>query len=310
MSVKIGIAPGNWTWQAGGSFFFQFVDACEKEGWDSLWLTDRLVSERRVLEPVTALAAVAARTQSLKFGTSVLIPSLRNPTVLAKELATVDFLAGGRLLPAVGLGSDNSQEYEAAGVEKRERRGRTEEAIGLLRRLWTEDHVTHHGRFYTLNDVTIEPKPLFRPTLPIWIGGRTDQAHRRVARLGDGWLVSSVTPEEAAQGVEAIHHYLDETGRTVEEDHYGLLLGTYLAGSREKALAALQANTPRPRPDVPLETYTAAGTPEDIHEAIRQYRASGISKFVLRLSCAEEEALEQLHLLAEAVAVPVNTGRA
>ena len=107
MSVKIGVAPGLWNWTDGGSSFFHFVEECERLGWDSLWLTDRLVSEHRVLEPVTAMAAIAARTQTLKFGASVLIPSLRNPAVLAKELATVDFLAGGRLLPAVGLGSED-----------------------------------------------------------------------------------------------------------------------------------------------------------------------------------------------------------
>ena len=307
MSVKVGIAPGNWTWESGADFF-RFVEACEELGWDSLWLTDRLVSERFSLEPVTALAAVAARTRTLKFGTAVLVASLRNPTLLAKELATVDFLAGGRLLPAVGLGSADPREHEAAGVERRDRGPRTDEAIGLLRRLWTEDHVTHHGRFFTLNDVTIQPKPLFRPALPIWVGGRTEHALRRVAHLGDGWLASSITPEEAAWGVETIHRYLVEEGREIEEDHYGVLLGAYLAKSREDALAELRAHAQNPRPDVPLESYTAIGTAEDIHYTIDRYQACGISKFVLRLTCGKEEGLEQLQRLAEAVAVPVNKG--
>ncbi|MCZ6614766.1 MAG: TIGR03619 family F420-dependent LLM class oxidoreductase [Chloroflexi bacterium] len=308
MSVKIGVAPGLWNWTDGGSSFFHFVEECERLGWDSLWLTDRLVSEHRVLEPVTAMAAIAARTQTLKFGASVLIPSLRNPAVLAKELATVDFLAGGRLLPAVGLGSEDPREYQAVGVEKRSRAARTDEAIGLLRRLWTENHVTHNGRFFTLSNVTIEPKPLFRPALPIWVGGRTEHAQRRVARLGDGWLASAVTPQEAASGVESIRRYLEEEGRHIEEDHYGVILGAYLADSRERAMDTVNAHTTRLRPDAPLDSYTLAGTSEDIHHMIQQYRTAGISKFVLRLACPEEEGLEQLTRLAEAVAVPVNTG--
>ena len=307
MSVKIGVAPGNWAWESGEDFF-QFVEACEALGWDSLWLTDRLVSERFSLEPVTALAAVAARTRTLKFGTAVLVASLRNPTVLAKELATVDFLAGGRLLPAVGLGSADRREHEAAGVERRDRGSRTDEAIGLLRRLWTEEHVTHHGRFFSLSDVTIQPRPLFRPALPIWIGGRTAHALRRVARLGDGWLASSITLEEAAWGVATVHRYLEEEGRRIEEDHYGVLLGTYLANSQEDALAQLLAHTRNPRPDVPLESYAAIGTAEEIHHTIDRYQSCGISKFVLRLTCGKEEGLEQLQRLAEAVAVPINRG--
>jgi len=174
MSVRVGVAPGSWTWKGGGPFFFRFVEACEAQGWDSIWLSDRLISERPSLEPVTALAAVAACTKRMKFGTSVIALPLRNPVVLARELATVDFLSGGRLLPAVGLGGEDEREYEATGTTRRERSGRTDEAIGLLRRLWGgEDGVTHHGRFYHCSGVTIEPNSAARGRLPIWIGGRT-----------------------------------------------------------------------------------------------------------------------------------------
>lgn len=307
MSVKIGVAPSAWDWTGGGPSFFRFVEACEELGWDSIWLSDRVISERMNLEPVTTLAAVAARTRTLKFGTSVIALSIRNPVVLAKELANVDFLSGGRLLPAVGLGAEDEREYEAAGVRKQDRGARTDEAIGLLRRLWQEDAVTHNGRFYHLTNVTIRPKPLFKPHLPLWIGGRTAYAWSRVARLGDGWLASSVTPEEVAQGTQAIKAELRSNGRQIEDDHYGVLLSTYLAVSHQEALNKLPAGTGRLRPDIPIDSYAALGTPEDIHRRIQQYLACGASKFVFRLACREEEALEQLRLLAETVVVPVNT---
>lgn len=306
MSVKVGVAPGLWAWEGGRAFFFRFVEACEASGWDSLWLSDRLISERLSLEPVVALAAVAARTKRMKFGTSVIALPLRNPVVLARELATVNFLSGGRLLPAVGLGGDDEREYEATGTRKCERGPRTDEAIGLLRRLWGEDGVTHHGRFYDLTDVTIRPKPA--RGLPIWIGGRTEAAWRRVADLGDGWLASGVTPLDVFEGRAAIRAHLEANGRTIEEDHYGVMLMAYLAGSTEEALDRLAVAGMRRRPDVPLESYAALGTARDIHERLREYRAAGANKFVLRLACREDEALDQLERLAEAVAAPLNSG--
>ena len=308
MSIRIGVTPGAWSWKGGGPAFFQFVEACEGLGWDSLWLSDRVISERMSLESVTALAAVAARTQKLKFGTSVIALAVRNPVVLAKELATVDFLAGGRLLPAVGLGTEDEREYEMAGVRKQERGARTDEAIGLLRRLWEENGVTHHSRFYHLTNVTIEPKPLFKPHLPIWIGGRTEHAWSRVARLGDGWLPSAVTPEEVAEGIRSIKADLSSNGRHIEEDHYGVMLTAYLADSPKEALAKLPEGANRLRPEAPLESYSALGTAEDIHHRIQEYVASGASKFVLRLACPEDQAMEQLRSLAEEVVVPVHKG--
>jgi len=308
LSVKIGVAPGNWGWKGGGAAFLHFVDACEALGWDSLWLTDRLVSERSSLEPVTALAAAAARTQSMKFGTSVLALSIRNPVVLAKELATVDFISGGRLLPAVGLGGEDEREYEAVGQQKRERAGRTDEAIGLLRRLWTEDHVTHEGKYYRLTDVTIAPKPAFSPYPPIWIGGRSAHAWERAGRLGDGWLVSAVTSDEVAQGIAGIKKAAAEHERQVDDDHYGVLLGCYLGATEEWAKERAVAPTARPRPDVPLQAYAALGPPDLITARLKEYVAAGASKFVLRLSCPEEEAIDQLRLLAEYVVRPVNEG--
>ncbi len=308
MSIRIGVAPGAWEWTAGGESFFRFVEASEALGWDSLWLTDRVISEQLSLEPVTALAAVAARTSKIKLGTAVIALPFRNPVVLAKELATVDFLSGGRLLLAVGLGTDEPREMEAFSVPKKERAGRTDEAIGLLRRLWREDGVTHHGTYFHLTNVTVRPKPLFRPFLPIWIGGRTEYALKRVARVGDGWLASSVTPQEVARSVTAIKENLVSYGRSIENDHYGVMLPVYLSGSKVEALSHLPAGVGRARTDVPIEEYGAFGTAEDIHARIKEYIEAGASKFVLRLTCTEHESPEQLRGLARHVVVPVNTG--
>lgn len=306
MSIRVGVAPGPWIWNSGGSSFFNFVAACEDLGWDSFWLSDKIISDRPNLEAVTALAAVAAKTKTLMFGTSVIALAVRNPVVLAKELATVDFLSGGRLLPAVGLGTEDLREYEAAGNRKQDRGARTDEAIALLRRLWSENNVTHHGRFYHLTNVTIEPKPVFKPSLPIWIGGRTEPAWNRVAKLGDGWLPSAITPGEVTQGIHAIKTRLASSGREIEEDHYGVMLTCYLANSTQEALEKLPPGGNRMRQDIPIEAYSALGTAEDISQRIHEYINAGATKFVLRLACPEEESLHQLEEIANKIVGPIH----
>src|SRR5690606_37344215 len=120
--------------------------------------------------PLPALAAVAARTQRLKLGTSVLVLPPRNPVLLARELATVDALSGGRLLPAGGLGIDAPAELAAMGVARGERAARLEESVAIVRALWSGEPVTRRGRFWSLTGVAIAPRP-HRPRLELWLGG-------------------------------------------------------------------------------------------------------------------------------------------
>src|SRR5579875_1243785 len=230
MSVRVGLAIGGWPFAdpTSPAPFWECVDRAEARGFDSLWLTDRLVSRSIFLEPLTTIAAVAGRTSTMKFGMAVLVLPLRNPVVLAKEIATIDFLSGGRMLPAFGIGGDDLREYEATGGRKEERAARSDEMVALMRRLWREENVSHHGRFYHTTDVTIAPRPLQRD-LPVWFGGRSEAAFRRTGRLGDGWLASFLTPEEFAHGVTAIKRAAAEAGRELEDDHYGMIISTSIA---------------------------------------------------------------------------------
>src|SRR4051812_6120276 len=117
MSVRIGLALAGWPFGASdGAPFFEFVDQAEALGFDSLWLSDRLISATTFIEPITGLAMAAARTRKLKFGMSVLVLPLRSPAIVAKEIATIDFLSGGRMLPAFGIGNEDPREYEASGI--------------------------------------------------------------------------------------------------------------------------------------------------------------------------------------------------
>ena len=300
MSIRIGLAAGFWSpAQVSGEFLWEFIDAAEAQGWDSLWFSDRITGSPFVLEVMTVMAAVAGRTRKLKFGPSVLAQSLRNPVITAKELATIDLLSGGRLLPAVGLGGEAPLEYEACGLEKRERAARVEEAVPLMRRLWLEESVTHQGRFYHLRDVSLYPKPVQQPP-PIWVGGRSHAALERVGRIGDGWLASNITPQEVAQGIPVIQETAQRLGRKIEDDHYGVLLTFKLTDDGSNAEQLLPYLATR-RSDVPLEACTAAGSPEYVKGRIEEYLEAGASKFVMRPACPPQETVAQMERFAREV---------
>lgn len=302
MSVKIGIGFGGWPFPTQEpEELWQYVDACEELDIDSLWLSDRIVSEIMNVEPMIALSFIAARTKNLKFGTSVLALPLRNPTVLAKEIATLDFLSGGRVLPAVGLGTEDEREFEACGSPKRQRGGRTDEAIEVMKLLWSQDNVTFHGKYYTLNDVTIQPKPVQRDLPPMWIGGRSEAAIQRTARIGDGWLVSQATPDEVADGVARIKVGALEHGNEIEDDHYGVLFSYFIADTPEEAAKQAAPYMLRRRTDVDYAEFSAFGTPDHVSKLMGRYIDAGAPKIVVRPACAPELMMEQLELLGKEV---------
>ena len=300
MSVAIGYVPG--AFGEGGeapNFLRDLVEVGDRYGYDSIWLSDRIVGHQFSLEPMIALSMVAAYSDRMKFGTSVLALPLRNPVVLAKQIATLDYLSQGRCFPAVGLGQENPAEYEACGVPKSDRGARTDEAITLMRRLWEEDRVTHEGQFFTCHDVSVTPKPFLQPSPPIWIGGRSKAAARRVGRVGDGWLVSRATPQDVKEGREVLFETAAQHQRHIEDDHIGVMLSYYISTEGEKAVAKAEPFVTRGRPEVPYTAYSAVGTTDQIAETIQQYVDAGASKFVVRPLCPGDESLTQLEMMGQ-----------
>jgi probable F420-dependent oxidoreductase len=301
-SYRIGVMPGPWpAGREGSDMFWRLCDFLERSSVDSLWLSDRLSSPAPMPEIMTALAAVAARTTRLKFGPSVVVLPYRTPVVAAKEMATIDWLSRGRLFPAVGVGVDLPAEFAASGVPVRERGRRTDEAIRVIRLLWTQDEVTFHGEFYRLDRITIFPKPWQNPP-PIWIGGKSRAAIARAGRLGDGWIPSFITPEEFRAGVPQVQEAARAAGREVPEDHFGTLINFAFADSREAGRALAAPYIPRGRvDDATLDRCTAFGPPEALLEKIEEYVKGGGSKFILRPLCPPDRMLDQLALAAERI---------
>ena len=300
--VRIGIALSGWPFpEPDPHLLWDYAERMEYLDIDSIWFTDRIVSPAFTLETVVAMSFIASRTTKLKFGTSVMALPLRNPTVLAKELATIDFLSEGRCLPAVGLGTEDEIEYEACGTEKRVRVSRTEEAVHLIRRLWSEDNVTHKGKHFSLRNVTVQPKPVQKNLPPIWFGGRSEPALRRTAKLGDGWLASQSTATEVATGVATIKSLANNYGNHIEEDHYGVLLNYCLAGTRVDAIKLSLPFLNNQRQDIPLHQINALGPPEVLISMLEKYIGAGATKFVLRPVCPEKMTLEQLNYLGREI---------
>jgi len=299
MSIRIGLGLASFPFTDGRQFW-SWIDLCERTNVDSVWLSERLISSQPILEPVTALAAIAGCTQRLKFGMNAVVLPLRDPLIIAKECATIDYLSGGRLLPVFGVGNDFAPEWQATGQSPAGRGARANECIELLARLWSEDGVTYAGKYYSFKDATISPKPKQQP-LPLWIGGNSAAAIDRTARFGTGWLGGSgQTPEQAGEMVRAIKARLKDAGRSIDDDHYGVGI-PFRFGAWEEPLVQRTAAALATRLGAGIEpsAVMAVGDARTLAGLVRRFIACGISKFVLRpIAASGEEVLEQSRRLA------------
>src|SRR5271155_3960418 len=277
VAIGLGLMEFPFTGVAG---FWRWVDLCEAGGIDSLWQTDRMVSREPILECMSVMAALAGRTRRLKFGVNVLSLAFRDPVLLAKQCATIDVLSEGRLLPAFGIGSPLAPEWRTLNLDTKTRGRKTDEGLEIIRRLWAEEAVDFEGVHYRLTGASISPKPV-QPDLPIWIGGSSPAAIRRTARFGTGWQGGAETSAVTGQVIAAIKAALTETGRTIDEDHYGAGFPFWLGAADDPGVAkTLAAYRALGIPD-PL-SYFAIGDVDTVIARIAAYIDAGISKFILR----------------------------
>src|SRR3954451_14037709 len=193
LTIRVGVAPPPRLRTV--EELWRFVDALEELRYDSICLGDS--ATRTGFASVPALAAIAARTRRLKLGANVFVLPARNPVLLAKELATIDAISGGRLLPAAGLGIDAPVERDALGIGRGDRVPRLEEALEVIRLLWSGSPVSYEGLTCRLDGVRLDPRPT-RPRLEFWLGGRARPAPGWVGRLGARGVGSVVSPGRPA----------------------------------------------------------------------------------------------------------------
>ncbi|HYU38613.1 MAG TPA: LLM class flavin-dependent oxidoreductase [Acidimicrobiia bacterium] len=272
MKIRIGYGLGVQGLRDSARFG-ELVDGLESRGFDSLWLSERLTGEAP--DPLVGLAFAGGRTSKLKLGTSVQVLPGRNPVDVAKEWASLDRLSGGRALPAFGLGVANPAEQQAFGVAREERAAWFDEALPLIRRLWTEDAVDHDGPRFSYRGLSVRPKPVQQPP-DVWLGGRAKSELRRVGRLGDGWLPSFSTPGEVAAGRVVVEEAAADAGREIEVEHYGALV-IYVRDQIPDLLATAIRSR---RPDADPADLVPVGLPA-LRAHLERFLEAGFSKLVL-----------------------------
>ena len=307
MSVRVGLGIANFPFEEPRGFW-RWVEQCEAGDVDSIWQTDRLIGAQPFLESMTTMAALAGATERLKFGMNVVVVPFRDPLVLAKECATIDFLSGGRMLPAFGVGGAVAPEFRATSRPMARRGALADEALRLMVRLWAGERVSFAGEHYEYRDAVIAPLPVQQP-LPLWIGGDSRAAIRRTATIGSGWLGGLHSPAQVARIVAAIKAAAVAAGRTIDDDHYGAAFAYRFGDAGDAPVQRLAAGFRRRLPDVDPAGYFAVGDAACIQARIAEYGAAGASKFVLRpIADGDADMQRQTQRLIEEV-LPVVHGR-
>jgi len=299
MTVSAGLGIANFPF-ADADGFWAWVDLCEGAGVDSIWQSDRIISEDPNLECLSVMAALAGRTRRLKFGMNVASLALRDPVLTAKACATIDVLSNGRLLPAFGVGSARSRDFSATGTPTAGRGTRAAEGLEIISRLWSEDSVSFSGEHYTLDNACIAPRPVQNP-LPLWVGGSAAQAVERTARWGTGWQAGLETPDEVGPVIEAIKAALPRYGREIDHDHYGAGFG-FRFGSPDEPICRRYNELLAKRLGKDPSGLGAIGGVDEILSLVGRFRDVGVHKFILRpIATGAEDVMRQTSLLIEQV---------
>ncbi len=280
MAVRAGFGIASFPFDAPRSWF-EWVQLLESYKVDSVWQTDRLVSIDPYLETISVMATLAGCTEKIKFGMNAIVAPLRDPLVLAKQCATIDYLSNGRLLPMFGVGYPNAAEWRSTGQNPGERGARSSEIFTLLSMLWSQESVTFEGKFYKYKDATISPRPIQQP-LPLWIGGNAEAALKRTARLGSGWIGGITTPEQVGHAINTIKTEAIAVGRHIDPDHFGTSLA-FRIGTLDDPVVSQFPLVRRAGigDEIDLRPLLAIGTVKEIIARIEAYKAMGASKFVL-----------------------------
>jgi len=272
-----------------------FLARAEALGYESAWVVERVLGAICALESVGLLTYAAAVTTRMRLGSAVLLTALRNPVHLAKSLATLDQLSGGRLIIGVGLGGD-PKAYPAYGLSGERRAARFEEGIEVMKRLWTEPRVTFKGRFTALDHVAMEPKPAQKPHPPVWFGAHHPNALKRTVALGSGFIGAGSSPtSQFVDEVRLLKGMLADAGRDPAAFPIGKRV--YLAIDRERDRAGKRlaewfaAFYGRPQM---AEQVSVFGGPQEVVDGLAEVVRGGAQFLLLNPVFDEREHLEQL----------------
>jgi len=270
-----------------------YLERAESLGFHSAWVQEDIVGEHGTLEPVALLNYAAACTARIRLGVSVLLTPLRNPVQLAKSLSTLDQLSRGRLEVGVGLGGPTTL-YPAFGIPPEHRVARFTEGLEVMRRLWAEKHATLHGRFWRLDGVPMEPKPVQLPHPPIWIGAHHSKALRRAVELADGFFgAGGASTEQFEEQMTLVRGYLRDLGRDPAAFRVAKRVYVVVDTDRAAGLRRLREWFGRYYRDADMADRVAlVGTADQCVAGLRRVIAAGARLLLLNFVFDEMESLE------------------
>ncbi len=290
----------------GPDALMEAARSAEAQGFDAVWSADRVVTpwqistsypysenhefivppDRPFLDSLTCLAFLAGCTEKIMLGVSVLVLPYRHPLYWTRVAVSIERLSRGRLIMGVGVGW-MEEEFAALGVSFQDRGRMVDEQLQILSKLWTEEHVDFDGQFYRFHDLAFYPKPIQQPRIPIWIGGEGFAAQRRTARYGDAWFpyFVEITAREVRAGFDTVLRLAAEAGRDPSQIR--------LACCRQIEVT---------RDAVPQDTRHLRGTPEQLVEALAEYREIGVDHLALQFMVPRwPDRVEQIERFAREV---------
>ena len=280
--MKFGVTiPNNWGIE-NAKEALSFGPLAEELGYDSVWVMDHLFNNGYIRErlddkpyyhPLATLSYLAATTERVLLGTSVLVLPYHNPVELAKYTATLDHMSDGRVTLGVGVGA-MTEEFAALGIPMSERGALTNECIRVMKELWTNQAPSYHSSRWNFDDLRFSPKPVQQPHIPLWIGGASPGALRRAARLGDGWHPSGLTPEEYAVRRQQVRELAERAGRDPDSLTMSARVEVEATGGPSSDRAANRARI-------------SGNDLEQAAIAIAAYRDAGVEHLVLALNTGE-----------------------
>jgi probable F420-dependent oxidoreductase len=299
---KIGLAWVNPAPQTKPENVVNFAKKCEAIGCDSMWAIDRIAYDN--LDALTILGAAAGATQNIRLGTSVLLANTRHPVHLAKIIASLDFISNGRITLGLGFGSRES-DYKAVEVAYEHRGSRAVEQVQLMKRLWTQDNVSHRGKFFNVENLTIGPRPIQKPHPPVWTGGSAEAALKRAGTWADGFISGSAAIAEFQATWDKIASYAVAAGRNPNEIEKASLAFMALHDDKSKAIKSIEDYTMRYygrlRGDV--EPVSIVGSAAQCVDKIEYFFSKGINTLIIgvanpdprQLDLFGENVLPQVH---------------
>ncbi len=291
----------------------EFAQKAEELGFDRITTGEHLMDgnpPRPTLLNIPVMAAAAGATRTLRVMTGIVIAPLYHPVMLSKLVTSLDLVSKGRLDFGIGVsGQRGTQvEFDALGIPVRTRGRRTDEMLEVMKRLWTEEHVSHQGRFFNFEDVTLVPRPQQQPYPPIWVAGRSDAAMRRAALQGDGWYPYLFTVRRLRATNETVRKMAADAGRDLAGFHWGLNQPTAISEDRAEALATAVTHvgqryvTPERTAEDIAQALCLTGTPQDCIKAIEERIDAGVRDFIFGFLSADAAGLyRQMELVSRQV---------